>query len=151
VIERLRRRAGRAGGETGFTLIELLVVMLILGILAAIAIAAFLNQRSKATDTQAKSNVRTLQTAMEACGIDHNGNFSPSCGITELRASEGSIPQSGTSVEANPGTPAGGYTIAATSSNNNRFELVRQKNGNVSRTCTVGSGSNSGGCSGGTW
>ena len=40
--------------DRGFTLIELLVVILIVGILAAIGMALFLNQRSKAQDTEAK-------------------------------------------------------------------------------------------------
>ncbi len=41
--------------ERGFTLVELLVVILIIGILASIGMALFLNQRSKAQDTEAKA------------------------------------------------------------------------------------------------
>src|SRR3954470_17736906 len=60
----------RAQDEEGFTLIELLVVILSIGILAAIALPAFLNQRGKAQDTEAKSQVRTMQTAAETFYTD---------------------------------------------------------------------------------
>jgi type IV pilus assembly protein PilA len=140
MIKRLRERAD---GEAGFTLIELLVVMLILGILAAIALVAFLNQQNKANDVQAKTNARTLQTAMEACGADNRGVYT-NCGITALRAIESAIPQTGSSVSAAPA--ADSWSVTANSNSGNSFTVSRTSNGAVTRSCSVPSGNDRGGC-----
>lgn len=65
----------RTADEGGFTLIELLVVILIIGVLTAIALPAFLSQKSKADDSAAKTQVGTLQTAMETYATENSGSY----------------------------------------------------------------------------
>ena len=68
VIARIRKSMNEK--DQGFTLIELLVVMIIIGILAAIAIPVFLNQRKKANDTAAVSDVSTLGKEVATYYVD---------------------------------------------------------------------------------
>jgi type IV pilus assembly protein PilA len=68
VIARIRKSMNEK--DQGFTLIELLVVMIIIGILAAIAIPVFLNQRKKAQDTAATSDVSTLGKEVATYYVD---------------------------------------------------------------------------------
>ncbi len=64
-------RAAPDEGQAGFTLIELLVVVIIMGILADITIPVFLNQRNKAYDSAAKSEMHTALIAFETYFTDN--------------------------------------------------------------------------------
>jgi type IV pilus assembly protein PilA len=142
----LHKLRERAQSEKGFTLIELLVVILIIGILAAIALPAFLNQRAKAQDSEAKSNVRTAQTAMETFYTDNQKYDTATKALLEgiepaLKSANGL---------ALSDLSATGYTVAVTSkSNDATVYKITNTAGVVSRTCDD---SNKGGCnSSGSW
>lgn len=62
--------------DDGFTLIELLVVILIIGILSAIAIPAFLSQRSRAWDSAAETAARNIAVNV-AAEVTANGGKAP--------------------------------------------------------------------------
>jgi type II secretion system protein G len=55
----------------GFTLIELLIVVAIIAILAAIAVPNFLEAQVRSKVSRAKSDMRTLATALEAYRVDN--------------------------------------------------------------------------------
>lgn len=127
----------RAQSEKGFTLIELLVVILIIGILAAIALPAFLNQRGKAQDTEAKSQVRTMQTAMETWYTDEQTYVGAT--LAALQNIEPSLTVA--AGDAQPTVSAAGtattYTVTSTSKTANVFNVAKAGPGTTSRTCTA--------------
>jgi type IV pilus assembly protein PilA len=125
------RRSGR--DDQGFTLIELLVVILIIGILAAIALPALLNQRGKAQDTEAKTQVRTMQTAEESFYTDTQDYTAGD--LVALQRIEPSL-KDGRSVPKVNLTGADSYEIQSTSPSGNVFTITKVAGGSVSRTCS---------------
>jgi type IV pilus assembly protein PilA len=139
MLHKLRQRAQ---DEKGFTLIELLVVILIIGILAAIALPAFLNQREKAQDTEAKSAVRTAQTALETYYTDHQSYAGIDATGTELKQIEPTLSNAKDLKVAD--VDATNFTVTVTSKGNNKNTFTIKKVGDkVTRECTA---AGKGGC-----
>jgi type IV pilus assembly protein PilA len=141
--------ARRLSNQNGFTLIEILVVILIIGVLAAIALPAFLGQKDKGQDAEAKSDARNLVSQVEAC-------YTPA---EDYRScdSQAELGNTGMAYGTNPGevevVTAGQDTFtvtavsrAVTSGTNNTFTIERDGTGATLHSCT-----GTGGCKSGTW
>ena len=132
-IRVIRRRTSRPLHEHGFSLIEVLIVILIIGILAAIALPAFLGQRVRAQDTEAKTAVRNARTTLETYHTDRSTYDTTTTELIDIEPVLGdarNLTMTGTkdtfslSVDSRAGGGGGTFTIELDGS------------GDVTRTCT---------------
>jgi type II secretion system protein G len=106
--------------QKGFTLLELLVVIVIIGILALLVIPNLASGPAKARDAQRKTDLSTLQKAIETYGIEHGsypdtgGNWygvSPNGGSKGVTGAGGYIPNlAPTYIKTLPLDPKQDYT-----------------------------------------
>jgi prepilin-type N-terminal cleavage/methylation domain-containing protein len=131
-MARIRRRLAQ---ETAFTLVELLVVMLIIGILSAVGIAAFLGQRSKAQDGEAKVYVAAAAKALEIWHTEHGTyagadpaaltDIEPALGRARHLVVSGDDSTFAVTVDSAAGTNGGGS-----------YSIRRLADGDTRRDCT---------------
>jgi type IV pilus assembly protein PilA len=118
----------------GFTLVEMLVVVLIIGVLAALGLAAFLNQRSKAQDTHAKTAATTAAKAMLVYGQDE-GDFDGATPAALQRIEPSLAKARGLDVDARPRTFT--VTVDSSAAPGAAFSVERRESGELVRTCAL--------------
>jgi general secretion pathway protein G len=118
----LRKSArGSSRNASGFTLVELLIIMVILGILAATVIFALSGTVSSAAVSSCNTDVKTLETALEAFHNNPNNT-----------ADSGNYPN------ASAGTPSGNSQLLAPASSNYGGPYLRAWPGSSHYTITLG-------------
>jgi type IV pilus assembly protein PilA len=145
----LRKFRRRMESEKGFTLIELLVVILIIGILAAIALPAFLGQRAKGQDGEAKSNARNLVSHIESC-YTQKQEYTDCVTAAALNPTGLDIGTEGGQVSAEADT-AQTYVVTSVSRSGNTFTITKNADGTSDRACDTTGGAENGGCDGSSW
>ena len=76
----------RQGGQAAFTLIEMMIVIVVIAILIGVMLPQFRGTQDEASEQRARSELRTLATAVESYYI-HNSNTLPTTLTTLITAS----------------------------------------------------------------
>jgi type IV pilus assembly protein PilA len=124
------RLSRRFADVRGYTLVELLVCMLILAIMAAIALPAWLDQRAKGQDAEAKLTLKSAVTALatyETAEGDFNATRAQLEAIEPALAEARNLRVIGT---------ADTYELKEDSAVGTEFTLSRDATGIVTRDCT---------------
>jgi type IV pilus assembly protein PilA len=120
----------RLAGQRGFTLIELLVCMLILAVMAAIALPAFLDQRAKGEDAEAKLTLKTAATAVVTYEMSA-GTYDAT--VADLVAIEPALEEARSLVVSGD---ADSFVLQEESDNLTLFTLSRDATGRTMRDCS---------------
>jgi len=154
IVRNARRRLRK---ESGFTLLEVLIVVVIIGVLAGIALAMFTTQRDKASDADAKSNASGLAAAMKSCYVetsDYNdcdgAGAGDKLGLTGLPLGPGAG-QVSVNVSAADSFVVTAISKAGNGGGTHKSMISESSGGPLTRTCSVGSGNDGGGCNAGKW
>jgi type IV pilus assembly protein PilA len=123
-------RSPRLADARGFTLVELLVCMLILSILAAIALPAWLDQRAKGEDAEAKLTIRTAAIALNSHHME-TGTFNAT--RAQLIAIEPSLDDS---INLRISGDDDEFEIRERSADTTDFWLTRAPDGELTRDCS---------------
>jgi type IV pilus assembly protein PilA len=134
MLRKLHERAHSRQG--GFSLIELLVVILVIGILAAIALPAFLGQRQKGQDAEAKSNARNLVSHLESFYATER-TYDKAKALASKDVSKSGLPiGAGDGQVTITAGDDNSYTVLAKSKSGGTFTIAKAGDGTISRSCS---------------
>jgi type IV pilus assembly protein PilA len=123
-------RSSPLADARGYTLVELLVCLLILSIMAVIALPAWLDQRAKGEDAEAKLTIRTAAIALQA---HHTETGTYDATVPQLIAIEPSLADA---LRLRVTGDEDGYEIREESEGSTDFWLIRAAGGALTRDCS---------------